>query len=82
MLKMHSKNQSKEKRCEVIVKSIKYYVVILHKDTEDGGYWVECPAIPGCASQGETIEEALSMIKDAIQGCTAVKTEAGAIENG
>ena len=42
--------------------------VILHPDTEDGGYWVECPSLPGCASQGDTIEEALEMIKDAIQG--------------
>lgn len=45
------------------------YQVILHADTEDGGYWVECPDIPGCVSQGDTIEEALEMIKDAIKGC-------------
>jgi len=47
----------------------KKYPVILHTDTEDGGYWVECPDIPGCASRGDTIEEALTMIKDAIKGC-------------
>ncbi|MDY0041675.1 MAG: MerR family transcriptional regulator [Desulforhabdus sp.] len=47
----------------------KKYPVILHADTEDGGYWVECPDIPGCASQGDTLEEALAMIKDAITGC-------------
>lgn len=41
MLRMHSKDQSKEKRCEVIVKGITY-VVILHRDNVDGGYWVEC----------------------------------------
>ena len=46
----------------------KYYEVALHSDVEDGGYWVECPALPGCASQGETEEEALIMIKDAING--------------
>ncbi len=45
------------------------YSVVLHTDTEDGGYWIECPSIPGCASQGDTIEEALEMIKDAIEGC-------------
>jgi len=45
------------------------YQVILHADTEDGGYWVECPDLPGCVSQGDTIEEALEMIKDAINGC-------------
>jgi len=42
--------------------------VVLRPDVEDGGYWVECPALPGCVSQGDTIEEALEMIKDAIVG--------------
>jgi len=44
------------------------FEVILHPDTEDGGYWIECPSLPGCASQGDTIDEALAMIKDAIEG--------------
>ena len=46
----------------------KKYAVILHPDIEDGGYWIECPSLPGCASQGDTVEEALEMIKDAIEG--------------
>ena len=46
----------------------KYYEVVLHSDVEDGGYWVECPALPGCASQGDTEEGALIMVKDAIEG--------------
>ncbi|OGW34671.1 MAG: hypothetical protein A2010_14575, partial [Nitrospirae bacterium GWD2_57_9] len=46
----------------------KTYEVILHPDTEDGGFWVECAALPGCSSQGDTVEEALAMIKDAIKG--------------
>jgi predicted RNase H-like HicB family nuclease len=33
---------------------------------------VSCPALPGCHSQGETIEEALENIKDAIRGCMEV----------
>ncbi|MBN1546039.1 MAG: type II toxin-antitoxin system HicB family antitoxin [Syntrophaceae bacterium] len=70
---------SSERRYDVKVKGVKYSVV-LHRDTEDGGYWVECPKLPGCASQGDTVEEALSMIKDAIKGCTAAKNEADAIE--
>ena len=48
------------------------YEVILHADTEDGGYWVECPEIAGCMSQGDSVEEALDMIKDAIEGCLEV----------
>lgn len=57
----------KERKYEVRVKG-KRYPVILHADTEDGGYWIECPSLSGCASQGDTVEEALEMIKDAIEG--------------
>jgi predicted RNase H-like HicB family nuclease len=44
------------------------FKVILHQDLEDGGYWVECPELPGCSSQGDSVEEALDMIRDAIKG--------------
>ena len=64
----------KEKKYEVMVKG-KRYSVILHPDTEDGGYWIECPSLPGCASQGDTKEEALEMIKDAIKGHLEVLEE-------
>lgn len=57
----------KERKYEVTVKGRKYSV-LLHPDTEDGGFWIECPSLPGCASQGDTVEEALEMIKDAIEG--------------
>ncbi len=53
----------------------KTYEVVLHPDTEDGGFWVECVALPGCSSQGDTVEEALAMIKDAIKGHLEVETE-------
>jgi predicted RNase H-like HicB family nuclease len=43
--------------------------VVLEKDEEVGGYVVSCPSLPGCLSQGETIEEALENIKEAIQAC-------------
>ena len=51
------------------------YQVVIETDPEDGGYVVECPAIAGCASQGETREEALEMIKDAIIACLEVIEE-------
>ncbi|MDK2463366.1 MAG: type II toxin-antitoxin system HicB family antitoxin, partial [Candidatus Korarchaeota archaeon] len=41
--------------------------VIIERD-EDGMYVVQCPALPGCVSQGRTREEALENIKDAIKG--------------
>jgi antitoxin HicB len=45
------------------------FKVILKTDLEDGGYNVTCPALPGCHSQGDTEEEAIENIKEAIQGC-------------
>jgi predicted RNase H-like HicB family nuclease len=47
------------------------YRIIVEKG-EDFGYVSYCPAIPGCHSQGETIEEAVENIKDAIKGCLEV----------
>jgi len=44
---------------------------------EDGVFVVECPSIPGCASQGKTKEEALENIKDAIKLCLEVRAEKG-----
>ncbi len=41
--------------------------IIVH-EAEEGGYWAEVPALPGCASQGETVKELLENIKEAIQG--------------
>ncbi|TMQ32844.1 MAG: type II toxin-antitoxin system HicB family antitoxin [Planctomycetota bacterium] len=45
------------------------FTVILTPDKEDGGFAAECPAIPGCISEGDTVEEALGNIKEAIEGC-------------
>ncbi len=42
------------------------YTVILHS-AEEGGYWAEIPALPGCYSQGETVEESMSNIREAIE---------------
>jgi predicted RNase H-like HicB family nuclease len=51
-------------------------VVTLERD-ESGMVVAECPAIPGCVSQGRTEEEALSNIREAILGCLAVRAEQG-----
>ena len=45
--------------------------VVIH-EAEEGGYWAEVPALPGCASQGETYDEVLKNIQQAIEGCLAV----------
>jgi predicted RNase H-like HicB family nuclease len=44
---------------------------------EDGAWIVECPSIPGCVSQGQTKQEALENIKDAIAACLQVRAERG-----
>jgi predicted RNase H-like HicB family nuclease len=44
------------------------FKVVLVRE-EDGGFIVSCPALPGCHSQGESQEEALENIKEAIAGC-------------
>ncbi len=43
------------------------FKVIIEEDQEDGGYVVSVPALPGCYSQGDSIEEALENIKEAIE---------------
>ena len=48
--------------------------VHIHK-AEEGGYWVEVPAIAGCATQGDTFEELLSNIYEAVEGCLSVNIE-------
>ncbi len=52
------------------------FPVTIDRD-EDGAWVVECPAIPGCVSQGKTKQEALNNIKDAIKLCLEVRAEQG-----
>jgi predicted RNase H-like HicB family nuclease len=47
---------------------------IVHK-AEEGGYWAEVPSIPGSATQGETMEELRSNLREAIEGCLSVPVE-------
>lgn len=49
--------------------------VIVSPDPDDGGFVVSCPALPGCHSQGDTREEAVANIREAIQGCLLVLNE-------
>lgn len=45
--------------------------VVVH-EAEEGGYWAEVPAIPGCATQGDSFEELLSNLYEAVEGCLSV----------
>ena len=45
--------------------------VIVH-EAEEGGYWAEVPAIPGCVAQAETHHELLKNLHEAVEGCLSV----------
>ena len=42
--------------------------VVIH-EAEEGGYWAEVPAMPGCATQGESLDELLVSLSEAVEGC-------------
>ena len=52
------------------------YAVVIHEDS-DGGFWGEVPALPGCYSQGETVDELKHNIREAIAGVLEVLKEQG-----
>jgi predicted RNase H-like HicB family nuclease len=45
--------------------------IIIH-EAEEGGFWAEVPAIPGCMTQGETIQELIGNLYDAVEGCMSI----------
>ena len=48
--------------------------VIVH-EAEEGGLWAEVPSIPGCATQGDSFDELLSNIYEAVEGCLSIDVE-------
>jgi predicted RNase H-like HicB family nuclease len=46
--------------------------VLIH-NVEEGGFWAEVPSLPGCVSQGETLEELRANIREAIEGWLSVE---------
>lgn len=52
--------------------------VIVH-EAEEGGFWAEVPSIPGCATQGETFQELLTNIYEAVEGCMSIDMQGMAI---
>ena len=53
------------------------YTIILEPDPEEGGYTVTVPALPGCVTEGDTLEEAIAMAKAAIAGYIESLRKAG-----
>ncbi len=52
------------------------YATVVHEDPE-GGFWAEVPALPGCYSQGETTDELMENVREAITGVLEVMNEQG-----
>lgn len=46
---------------------------VVIREAEEGGFWAEVPAILGCATQGDTFDELLSNIYEAVEGCLSVE---------
>jgi len=44
-------------------------------DSEGGGFWAEVPALPGCMTQGDSYEELMQNVQEAIEGCLSIETE-------
>ncbi|HQZ83486.1 MAG TPA: type II toxin-antitoxin system HicB family antitoxin [Pyrinomonadaceae bacterium] len=55
--------------------------VVVHK-AEEGGFWAEVPSIPGCATEGETFEDLLENLYEAVEGCLSVDLEQFEIGEG
>ena len=52
------------------------FAVVIHQEAS-GGFWGEVPALPGCYSQGETVEDLLANLREAIVGTLEVMKEEG-----
>ena len=73
-----SNDEIEDSRVRQIGLWIKGYVmklkVVIH-EAEEGGYWAEVPSIPGCATQGDSFDELLSNIYEAVEGCLSVDVQ-------
>jgi len=56
--------------------------IVVH-EAEEEGFWAEVPAIPGCATQGDSMDELMQNLREAIEGCLSIEVaapEPGGIE--
>ena len=56
--------------------SVERFTTVFHEDPE-GGFWAEVPALPGCYSQGETMDDLLVNVREAIAGVLEVMAQQG-----
>jgi predicted RNase H-like HicB family nuclease len=46
--------------------------IVVH-EAEEGGFWAEVPAVPGCATQGDSMDELMRNLREAIEGCLSIE---------
>lgn len=63
-----------ERSSQEILENYMEYSVLIHK-AEEGGFWSKVPALPGCFSQGETVEETIANTKEAAELIISVLRE-------
>ena len=54
--------------------------VVVHQE-DDGGYWAEVPAIPGCVTEGDSFQELLGNLYEAVEGCLSVEIDDVAVSD-
>lgn len=52
---------------------------VIH-DAEEGGYWAEVPSVPGCVTQGDTFEELLANLHEAVEGCLLIEVNPATVD--
>jgi len=52
---------------------------VIIRDAQEGGFWAEVPAIPVCATQGDTMEDLIQNIYEAVEGCLSVDIDEAAV---
>ncbi len=60
------------RQIEIIQQDIIMNLKVIIHQAEEGGFWAEVPSIPGCATQGDSFDELLSNIYEAVEGCLSV----------
>jgi predicted RNase H-like HicB family nuclease len=53
--------------------------VIIH-EAEEGGFWAEVPSLPGCSTQGDSYDEIMSNLREAIEGCLSAELSLPTLE--
>jgi predicted RNase H-like HicB family nuclease len=70
---MSTIHDRQESPARAIAADVAVNVPVLVYEDESGGYWAEVPALPGCVSEGDTLDEVLANVREAAQGCVLAR---------